>query len=160
MGSECFYDTVLLTGCVLSESGAAVAGARVVVLQSGGNSTVSMGNANGSSISGRSSADVKTDAIGRFSMSLALPNVNELRVSKEGFKEKRIIMEGGHNPGFVEIRLEYCDTGALGNVLDAFGNPAKQFMVIMQDTGSPARGSFVREITSNDGRLWITDVPA
>lgn len=149
-----------VSGIVLSETGDSVPGARVTVLQTRRTVSTTPQGGQSSSAADRASPEARTDAIGRFSVPLLLPDVTEVRVLKEGFKEQRIVFEANQSAGFLEIRLERGDTGIFGIVTNAEGKPVSRFVVILYAPVSTTSRSYSRDIENEEGRFWITDVPA
>ncbi len=140
-------------GQVLSEAGQPVPGAEISVVQT--NDPVLKGNAGQSA----SVATATSDAIGAFTLPKALPNISEVRATKEGYQEKRMILKQGEMSNFLEIRLESCNSGVFGIVTDESGNPIKQFEMYFRDIVNRTNRVYSRHVSDDSGQFSITDIP-
>lgn len=134
----------VLAGRVLSESGQAIAGARVTVFGTGG-------------AQGKFEGAAETEKSGRFTFLLAYPPVREIQVSKTGYFDHRLAFEGGKPaPANLVIKMKRIEAGIYGRVVDYKGIPVRRFVVHVKN---PETGSdYQRSFNSESGAFMITDV--
>jgi len=147
----------LFAGHVISESGEAIAGARVEVLDIG---DISAGKG-------------LTDGDGRFSIALSNSPAGSVAVSKPGYLTKRLNFPNrsqGPTEG-IEICLRIPETGVFGRVIDESGRPVNRFRVTLigmdpaadvdHIVGSSAYYSYHQfTFEDDDGKFLVTEIPA
>jgi protocatechuate 3,4-dioxygenase beta subunit len=135
----------IFRGQVLSESGTPLAGATLEIHPS---------DAQGAVIS---------DSAGMFSVTVSIPPVREIMVSKPGYMAGWFFYhdENQKCPPFLEIRLKRVEGGIYGRVINEAGRPVTSFGVALFDTSSessPPR--FGKYFDNEEGLFSITEVPA
>ncbi len=130
-------DGPILTGQVLTESGAPVEGAKIDT----------------------GSITAFTDAAGGFSVRVSSDHVSGIKISKLGFVEQQLqfSVDGSQN----KIRLKTVECGIYGRVTDGIGKPIDRFRVSLRTTRESSRSGFYeRDFENEQGMFSITDVPA
>ena len=135
----------VLKGRVFSETGQAIAGARVTVFGTGG-------------AQGKFDRAAETDRSGRFTFPLAYPPVREIQSSRTGYFDQRLAFEDSRPaPADVVVRMRRIEAGIYGRVVDYKGIPVSRFVVHVKD---PKTGSdYQRSFNSASGTFMITDAP-
>ncbi len=140
-------DKPLFKGRVLTETGAAVEGAVVSVWGTGG----PMGRFDGS---------VRTDKMGRFTLSLTYPPVREIRIDAPGFLDQRLSFDAKKPvPAEAVVRIKRVEGGIFGRVIDHRGIPVKRFVVHLRDESAPpGKPEFQRSFSVDNGRFAVADL--
>jgi hypothetical protein len=140
-------DKPLLTGRVLTESGAAIEGALASVWGTGGPQ-------------GKFDGAINTDKTGRFTLPMSYPPAREIRVSAPGFLEQRVTFDGKKPAGAETIiRLKRVEAGLFGRVIDYRGIPVKRFVLhLREEAANSVRPDYQRSYNVENGRFTVTDV--
>ncbi len=142
-------EAMLLQGIVTAESGVPLLGARVNVF----------GTLRDKSKLPRAfEGTVETGPDGRFSLPLSYPPVREVRVTKRGYAERKLIYESQIIPATLKISLSPEGSGIFGRVSDDTNDPIRQFSVSLISTSSPGSPVYTRYFDSVDGRFVLPDV--
>jgi hypothetical protein len=138
-------DRPVLKGRVAAETGGAVSGALVNVFGTGG-------------AQGKFDRAVVTDKTGGFELALAHPPVREIRVSRTGYFDQRIVFDKSKPaPPEVAVRMKQVETGLYGRVIDYRGIPVKRFILHLKNTKGGGK-DFQRSFSSGNGKYMVTDV--
>jgi hypothetical protein len=152
-------DEETFTGTVITAKGEPVQGARVTVIQAtkpGGTSPAG-GLPSAMVFPTPGSPQAETDQGGRFSVRLSMPYVSEVRVTKEGYKEERVLLNADRSVCSVVVRLDSMETGVIGHVVNAEGKPVTRFIISLLGSNPDVR-TYQREIEDSDGRFLVSDV--